>query len=53
MCAKSEYRNLSRYYSTDSATAPVYFDESGTVNTPLDYTRHKIIIMYVTNKKYS
>ena len=34
MCAKSEYRNLSRYYSTNSATPP-YILTNGTVNTRL------------------
>ena len=32
--AKSEYRNLSRYYSTNSATPP-YISTNGTVNTCL------------------
>ena len=34
MCAKFEYRNLSRYYSTNSATPP-YISTNGTVNTRL------------------
>ena len=34
MCAKFEYRNLSRYYSTNSATPP-YISTKGTVNTRL------------------
>ena len=34
VCAKSEYRNLSRYYSTNSATPP-YISTNGTVNTCL------------------
>ena len=37
MCAKFEYRNLSRYFSTNSATPP-YISTNGTVNTRLqDY----------------
>ena len=34
MCAKFEYRNLSRYYSTNSATPPC-ISTNGTVNTRL------------------
>ena len=34
MCAKSEYRNLSRYYPTNSATPP-YILTNGTGNTRL------------------
>ena len=34
MCAKSKYCNLSRYYSTNSATPP-YISTNGTVNTHL------------------
>ena len=34
MCAKFKYRNLSRYYSTNSATPP-YILANGTVNTRL------------------
>ena len=34
MCAKFEYRNLSRYYCTNSATPP-YISTNGTVNTLL------------------
>ena len=34
MCAKFEYRNLSRYFSTNSATPP-YISTNGTVNTRL------------------
>ena len=34
MCAKFEYRNLSCYYSTNSATRP-YISTKGTVNTRL------------------
>ena len=42
MCAKFEYRNLSRYYSTNSATPP-YILTNGTVNTRLliDKTKKK------------
>ena len=41
MCAKSEYRNLSRYYSTNSATQP-YISTNGTVNTRLLIDKTKI-----------
>ena len=34
MCAKSEYRNLSRYHPKNSATPP-YISTNGTVNTRL------------------
>ena len=34
MCAKFEYRNLSRHYSTNSATPP-YISTNGTVHTRL------------------
>ena len=41
MCAKFKYRNLSRYYSTNSATPP-YISTKGTVNIRLliDETRN-------------
>ena len=41
MCAKFEYRNLSRYYSTNSATPP-YVLTNGTVNTRLLIDKTKI-----------
>ena len=40
MCAKFEYRNLSRYFSTNSATPP-YISTNGTVNTRLLIYRTK------------
>ena len=44
MCAKSEYRNLSRYYSTNSAILP-YISTNGTVNT-------RLVIDKTKNNKY-
>ena len=41
MCAKFDYRNLSRYYSTNSATPP-YISTKGTVNTRLLIYKTKI-----------
>ena len=41
MCAKFEYRNLSRYYFTNSATPP-YISTNGTVNTRLLIDKIKI-----------